>query len=80
MEVSVERYIIQLEDGYFGAFEQVSSNDIEVLGLYNFSDATMFSKDRADRVFEEMNGNGIWSYHGNCVKPKKIRKVKLALE
>lgn len=70
------RYVIQLINGEFAFIQQIGENEIDVYSSKNFLEASILSKEDAEEIFNNMkNKSGGWSFYGECVEPKEVRKL-----
>jgi hypothetical protein len=75
-------YVIELENGKFALFSQESSYEIAICSwsIDKIHLASLMSEDDATEIFEELNDKeSEWTYYGDCLVPKAIRKITLEL-
>ncbi|WP_409304982.1 hypothetical protein [Peribacillus sp. SCS-155] len=75
----IERYVVELEDGTFALWGQfVDGEELSLLAMDNFCDATLFHKECAERKIHQIN-NGVWKFLGDAKRAKGIRKVEMKM-
>ncbi|WP_335432957.1 hypothetical protein [Bacillus sp. JJ1609] len=75
----IERYVVELEDETFALWGQfVDGEELSLLAMDNFCDATLFRKEIAERKIKQIN-NGVWKFLSETKKAKGIRKVEMKM-
>ncbi|MEK4427727.1 MULTISPECIES: hypothetical protein [Paenibacillus] len=77
--MKIKKCVIELANGRFAKFEQESDTDIKVYSR-DFYNAEFLSEDYAETQFYDLvNQDCGWTYFGECIEPKEIRKVEIEL-
>ncbi|MEJ3719224.1 hypothetical protein WGM54_14480 [Paenibacillus polymyxa] len=78
--MKIEKCVIELANGRFAKFEQESDTDIRVYSRRDFYNAEFLSEDYAETQFHDLVSQDCgWTYFGECIVPKAIRKVEIKL-
>lgn len=73
----VERFVVEFDDGTFALWGQfVEGEDVSILAMDNFCDATLFHEEIANNKVDQIN-KGTFKFLGEAKRAIRVRKVEM---